>query len=518
MFSRLSVVATTAACLWLGGGAAQAGQVTLRALDHSFAMTGTIQSFDGEIYVLQTTIGPISVAVSKVQCEGADCPVLISDLSAFSITGSRTIARQIMPALIEAYAFGLGGDFSAETLSSTQVKYTILDGKGAVYAEITVNALGSDAAFTALEHREAYIGLSSRRASESERSRFSRAGKGDLTSPAQAHILGLDGLVLEVNPGNPIRSLSFSQIADVFAGNIHNWREVGGRDAPITVYRPDRNSGATRVFESLVMAPAHRLMTDSVNTVDSTAAVSDAVAQDPNGIGLSSMADQGQTTALLLRSACGQIAKASEFTIKTEEYPMSRRLFLYTASGPIPDKATAFLDFLGSDAAQAIVEQAGFVSQAAASASLNDQGRRLAHALIAEQGSDALAQLQDMVSSLLDAERLSLTFRFKRGSDVPDSRAVQDIAQLAALLKAGKFDGKHLMILGFSDNSGLPEQNRRQSQTQAEAIRDALVAALGGTPGNVVLTPIGYGRLSPLSCNDTKDGRNINRRVEIWVR
>ncbi len=518
IMNKVSLFALIPVCFMLVFTTAQAQEVTLRSMDGTLAMTGQLTGFDGENYQLETSVGSISLNIFQVSCEGADCPDLMANLNEFAIAGSGAIGAHMMPAMIEAYAFDLNGDLEVEVVSLAQTKYTILDSSGEIHAIITLNLGTSNDAFTALEQRDAFIGLSSRRASDSERNRFLRAGRGDLRQPEQERILALDGLAVTVNPRNPIQTLSLDQISDIFAGNIRNWREVGGLDAAINVYRRETNSGATQTFNQLVMAPTRRSLSSTSNILDDNTAVSAAVMQDGNGIGIAGAADAQNTQILSLRSVCGQVSSPSEFSIKTEEYPISRRMFLYTDSGPIPDVAEEFISYITSDEAQTIVEQAGFVSQNVSTASLNDQGRRLAHALIAERDRASLELLQEMVASLLDAERLSLTFRFKSGSVSPDNRALVDIARLAEMVKNGDFDGKRLMIIGFADSIGAINENQRLSQARAESIRDVLVEAVGGEAGSVQFTPFGYGKLSPIGCNETQDGRDTNRRVEIWVR
>ena len=514
MINRKSILAMTTACLYMAVSVAQAEVVTLRSLDESTAMSGTIVGFDGDVYQLETSVGTISLAASQVTCEGEGCPDLVSELNEYAIAGSNSIGVQLMPQMIEAYAFELGANVAVEAVSAEQVKYTITDADGEVNSVITVNSSDSRDAFAALESREAYIGLSTRRANSSDQNRFLQAGKGDLMSPEQERVLALDGMVVAVNPSNPIRTLSLNQISDIFAGNVSNWREVGGVDAAINVYRRDGNAGATQVFEKLVMAPMRRVIANTAFIMDNNSAVSDAVAQDLNGIGLTTATEERNAKVLSLRSVCEQISAPSEFSIKTEDYPIARRLYLYTTNGSIPDKAVEFIEFATSDAAQEIVEQTGFVSQNVTAASLNDQGRRLAHALTFEQDRESLALLQEMVAGLIEAERLSLTFRFQAGSDLLDNRAATDIGRLADMLKNGEFDGKQLMIIGFSDNTG----DSSQSQTRAESIRDILVEAAGAAASAVELTALGYGKISPLGCNETENGRGTNRRVEIWVR
>lgn len=519
MINRKARLALSIACLLAGLSGAHAQEIKLQSFDGSFSLSGRLVGFDGETYQLVTSVGEMSLSASNVSCEGADCPDLMSNDKEFTIAGSQTIGTEMMPAMIEAYAFDLGGDLEIEVLSDAQIKYTVLDGGGEVRAVITLDLGTSNDAFTALESREAVIGLSTRRATDGERSRFLRAGRADLTSPAHEQILALDGLALMVNPSNPIQTLTLNQISDVFAGNVHNWREVGGRDAPINVYRRDVQTGATQVFGTLVMQPTRRPLSNTAFIMESNAAVAAAVAEDENGIGLSSVLNAQNVRILALRSVCGQVSAPSDFTIKTEEYPMSRRMFLYTDNGPMPAVAKAFIDYVTSDAAQAVVEQIGLVNHHVARASLNDQGRRLAHALMAERDRASLALLQEMVAGLVDAERLSLTFRFKSGSVLPDNRALADINRLAEMVRNGDFEGKRLLIIGFADSSGALNENQRLSQARAKIIRDVLVEAVGaGGARDVQFTPFGYGKLSPIACNETEDGRNTNRRVEIWVR
>jgi len=514
-----TILAATSACLFLGVASTQAQIVTLRSFEGNFSMTGELTDFDGENYTLESPVGSLLLSVSMVACEGEECPDLLADISEFAISGSNTIGSQMMPDLIEAYAYSLDGDIEIEVLSGTEVKYTILDSAGEMYSTITLALGNSDAAFSALENGDAYIALSSRSVRDSERNRFLQNGLGDLTSPAQERILARDGMSVSVNPQNPIKILSLDQISGIFSGNISNWREVGGLDEPINVYRREASSGATQAFEALAMAPTGQVLSNTAFIREDNAAVSDAVFDDRSGIGITSLVDERNAQTLALRSVCGQVSDPSNFSIKTEEYPMTRRLFMYLNEQALPDKVQEFVEFATSDAAQAIVERSGFVSQTVATASLNDQGRRLAHALMNERDPASLALLQEMVTGLLDAERMSLTFRFEDDTTAPDIRALADIARLAEMVKNGDFDGRRLLLIGFADNAGDIDGSQQLSQDRAESVRSLLEEAVGpDTSGIVEMAALGYGKLSPIACNETDSGRAANRRVEVWLR
>ena len=46
-----------------------------------------------------------------------------------------------------------------------------------------------------------------------------------------------EGYVLALNKGNKVNTLSPAQIKDVFDEEITNWKELGGEDLPIRVFR-----------------------------------------------------------------------------------------------------------------------------------------------------------------------------------------------------------------------------------------------------------------------------------------
>jgi len=74
-------------------------------------------------------------------------------------------------------------------------------------------------------------------------------------------------------------------------------------------------------------------------------------------------------------------------------------------------------------------------------------------------------------------------------------------------------------LIGFTDSVGRGDLNLSLSQARAEQVRQALVSA--APPGALADSQIrvaGYGEMSPLGCNETLNGRRINRRVEVWSR
>ena len=87
----------------------------------------------------------------------------------------------------------------------------------------------------------------------------------------------------------------------------------------------------------------------------------------------------------------------------------------------------------------------------------------------------------------------------------------QAMGEIAKLLKNDA--GLKLYIVGHTDNTGGLESNVVLSQQRAEAVVQALIRNHGITAAR--LKAFGNGPYSPVSTNDTEEGKAKNRRVEI---
>jgi len=507
--------------------AANAAQVTLRSLDGSIAMNGELLGFVGVFYFLKVMLGPLEIAVDAVTCEGEDCPQIIN--SDFRLAGSSTLAQVLIPSLFQDFsgAYGLALE-TGEATSAGDVPvqpYLFSMPNGDLFADVEIHSLGSQAAIEAMLKGDSEIALSSRAITSGELGAFDAAGLGDLSDQTYQVVAALDGLVIIVPPENTVATLSVDELAQIFSGRISNWSQLGGNDARINVYRRDDASGSASDFSAVVLDPSNARFSRTSTTFTDDISLVRAVTNDPNGIGFTSIAYQQNTRAVPLRGTCGFIATPSEFTVKTGEYPLARRVYLYTTNrmfGDIPkekaDKALGFLQFVKSDAGQNAAEGSGFVSQSITALPIEVQGQRLVNTMIADLGDVSLASIRSMVSELSGAIRLSTTFRFKPNAAELDAQARGDIPRLAAYLRNNDFTGREFLIAGFSDAAGAAGQNASLSQRRAQQVLDELQAVLGDDAKNYSFTVEGFGEVSPQGCNDSFEGRSVNRRVEIWVR
>ncbi|AFK02306.1 OmpA/MotB domain protein [Emticicia oligotrophica DSM 17448] len=102
--------------------------------------------------------------------------------------------------------------------------------------------------------------------------------------------------------------------------------------------------------------------------------------------------------------------------------------------------------------------------------------------------------------------------RFETGSALIDSTSMQEVTNIAEILKA--FPNVELKIGGYTDNVGKEELNQKLSADRAFNVVKALVEQ--GIDSNRVVAE-GYGSKYPVAANDTEEGRAQNRRIAVRV-
>lgn len=504
----------------IGGTATNAQDVTLTSRDGSIELTGHLLTFDGEFYRVDTEFGILTVDSSGVSCEGPGCPSLGPFIAELTISGAHNMGAVLFPALVEGFALRNGYALKREEVQGVGTLYTLLEGgTGQDVARFTIKLTTSSEGFADLLSQQADMVLSMRQATTRERSLARDAGLGDLRIARQSRVAALDALVPIVSPGNPVTKLSITQLAAVYSGRITNWSELGGEDAPITPYMMDIDEGFGPVFMQDVIAAQGVTLSDRVVIHPTSRTLADAIARDPFGIAMTTFTQRGSGEVVELSGRCGFSVHASRASIKSEDYPLTMPMYLYLPERRLPQVGREFLSYLRTDSAQFVTRRAGFVDQALTRQPIRAQGDRMANAITSAGEEVALSELQRMTRALTGSERLSISFRFEGGSTLLDAPSRSNVALLAEALESGRFDGKQLSFIGFSDGQGAAEQNRALSERRARAVRDRVLAQLEAfNPARVDMKIDAFGEAMPMACDDSAWGRSVNRRVEIWVK
>ncbi|WP_299080530.1 phosphate ABC transporter substrate-binding/OmpA family protein [uncultured Ruegeria sp.] len=496
---------------------ANAETVQLNSLDGGMTLTGELIDFDGANYELRTVVGTISVDAFKVECIGEACPDRNEGPVEYGISGSSRLVDVLFADLTVQFGEEIGGA-ALRSQEEGVDKLLLRNELGEFLAEVSLMGGDSTDGIKQLVDGNSALAVATRPAQPDELASASQAGLGDMTTTENQKIFALDGLVVITSQSNPLRAIAEQDLARIFSGAISNWKQIGGPDAPIQLYMRAPDSGTGLVFSDLIMNPAGATYSNEMSLFETDTELAAAVAADPLGIGITSLASADEAKVLAIRGVCGIQVPATPFTIKTEEYPLSRRLYAYTGD-TVPAQLSRFMQFLESEKAQETIDASGFVSLGESLQGPNEQGLRYLGAVMPTDAEVTLKQLREMSAELSGADRSSITFRFAFGSSRLDSRAQDDITRLASLLAKEETTNKELLLIGYTDSVGAGKSNRSLSQQRAKQVNDALLqAAPANSLDGLTIRTLGYGEISPLSCNDTENGRRINRRVEVWLR
>ena len=505
---------------FFGAMSASAQDVTLTSRDGGVEISGDLLGYDGEFYRVDTIYGELTVDGSGVTCEGPGCPNLADYVAELRMSGASALGAVMMPALLETFA-GINGYVArGRRDGETGFHYDLYDGDtDALVARFDFGSTTTSEGFADLLTDEADIALATREIRPEERERARDAGLGDLADARRSRILALDAIVPIVSPGNPVQEIQPQDLALAFAGRITNWQDLGGPDAPIALHLADAGTGLGQLVEDRLLAPAQLTLDAQVTRHARSLAVADAVTADPFALGIASFAETGDAQILTLTGACGFPLRPDRFTIKTEDYPLTTPIFTYLPARRLPKIGREFVAFLRSPEAQLVIRRVGFVDQTPEEIPVAAQGRRLSNAILAAGEEIPLEELQRMAVTLSPMRRLTISFRFETGSIRLDAQSRANVLGLAHMLEVGRYDGRKLVFMGFSDGEGAARANREIALKRAEAVRYAVMdAAQASDLRRVTLEVDAFGEALPLACDDSAWGRKSNRRVEVWVR
>ncbi|MEO5930755.1 MAG: phosphate ABC transporter substrate-binding protein [Candidatus Kapaibacterium sp.] len=167
-----------------------------------------------------------------------------------------------------------------------------------------------------------------------------------------------DGVTIYLNPSNPVKQLSMSQLKGIFTGQITNWSQVGGRAGRIILYGRENSSGTYGFFKEHVLKGQD--FASSTQTLPGTSAIVNAVVKDPNGVGYGGFGySKGVHVCGVSATDGGAVYTPSEETVRNGTYPISRFLYIYLKNRPTGELKN-YIDWILSDEGQKVVRQAGY--------------------------------------------------------------------------------------------------------------------------------------------------------------
>ena len=212
--------------------------------------------------------------------------------------------------------------------------------------QATVQFTGSGAGIEAVANGTVDIGNSSRALKDEEKA------KGLVEN-----VVAIDGIAVVVDKANAVEDITKDQLAQVYSGQITNWKDLGGSDQQIVVIGREASSGTRAAFEELLKLEDK---CKYAQEIDSTGAVMAKVAATPGAIGYVSLDVIDDTVHTLKIDG----VEPTEENIKAGSYTLQRP-FVMATKGEISEQSEAvqeLFNYINSDEGQQIVSKVGLIS------------------------------------------------------------------------------------------------------------------------------------------------------------
>jgi phosphate transport system substrate-binding protein len=218
---------------------------------------------------------------------------------------------------------------------------------------ITVKGGGSGNGIAALINKTVQFADSSREIKPEEISQATSNG----VNPVKTEV-ARDGVVIAVNTANTVTGLTKEQLGKIYAGEITDWKDVGGTPGPIVLLGRDSSSGTYSFINDEVLAklPNKPPYAKSMRNLQSTQAIVDEVSKNAAAIGYIGLGYENASIKALPIDG----STASEATVLDGTYALSRGLNMYSNGEPAGVEK-AYIDWILGAEGQALVKEQGFV-------------------------------------------------------------------------------------------------------------------------------------------------------------
>ncbi len=169
-----------------------------------------------------------------------------------------------------------------------------------------------------------------------------------------------DALAVIVHKDNPVSNITLDQLRDLYLGRINNWKQLGGRDAPIELYvRKGKISGVGRTLRELVFND-YDIDFVARHVVEESATLEKDMVTNPNGVGVTGISSARKIKDIA-RILTLDGKEPSYENIKSGEYILYRPLYMVTHMQKLDPEVRKFMEFVMGPEGQQIMRSVGTV-------------------------------------------------------------------------------------------------------------------------------------------------------------
>lgn len=222
-------------------------------------------------------------------------------------------------------------------------------------ARIAVTGGGSGVGIASLINGTGDIGMASRNIKSKEIEMAKEKG-----IDIKEIVIGFDGITIIENKNNPVKNISSKDLGKIFRGEITNWKEIGGNDAPIVVLSRDSSSGTHEFFKEHIVRNNNPKGTEEYGIktlyMPSNEAIKQEVETNINAIGYIGMGYVDKNVKFINVDNI----EPNVSNVSSKKYPIAREIYWYVKK---EDNKTVngLVNYALSKDGQEIVKEEGFV-------------------------------------------------------------------------------------------------------------------------------------------------------------
>jgi phosphate transport system substrate-binding protein len=230
---------------------------------------------------------------------------------------------------------------------------------------VNVNGGGTGTGIAALQNNSTDICNASREMKPEEKAKVKEVSGKEV----KEFVVAYDALAVYSHPSNPVKDISVGELREIWAegGTIETWEQVNPNfKGKIALFGRQNNSGTYDYFREHICGKKdgkQREFRGGISEMNGSAEVVENVARTPTALGYSGMGYKTPSVNWLkVSNKKGEPGvEPGADAARSGKYPISRKLYLYTADEPTGE-IKAYIDWILSPDGQKIVEKEGFVS------------------------------------------------------------------------------------------------------------------------------------------------------------
>lgn len=489
-----------------------AAEVELRSPDGFVSFTGEILEIKDNMITLNSGNGVVNIPMSAVECFGDACP---DTLAKGAVVLAQPEAGSSIPAELSfEVAFDrnenvqiLGRSLlsSQSTRPELSVSFpntqTVRIASKDLSAVRTLRLVGGPVGQTP-------VAIQSRVAALSGVATIDTPSAWANQNAAISQELNNEAFAVLNSLATGVDSLSLTDLAAIFSGEITNWAQIGGNNIDILPMQTAPGSSTHSALRQTILAPFSKTASSNIVTAPDEMTLLTTMGIAPGAVALVSLEALGDRQPVDIIDACQQPSSPTAFEIASGRYPLSVTTYAKLASDAREPGLSSILDEVAlAEPRQGLLAEARF------------RAERMNGILNAVLPEEMKAPARKLVQSIIEADRLAMTFTDAPVSEVVGARSRADFAQLADAVRKGDFDGQEIMFLGFAADQTNPSSALASSKAAATTLLAAFqeFAPDAATRPGVTFFSEGHGFVGYSDCKPQGLG-SAPTFIEIWVR